>query len=173
MNILSAERILRLISLTLIFLIGTGCTMSKDENINTLTALIENEFTGPSDELKEIWDDFTSNSLEGNEWAAKELEAFYEKRYKPYVADYYYKVFINAYALVPLLSAEMNGYKLQSKDEKTEDAYSFTVEVTYEKDGKDVGTVEVKGRINLDKDGKISRLLYLDDGGLLETLKKR
>lgn len=175
MNKLS-ERLHKFLIITGIFFLTTACTLSEDKNFTTLTGIIENEFNGPSDELKKIWDDWTSNSLEDNERAIQELESYYEKNYQPYVTDNYYNKFISADALVPLHSAYMTGYSLKSKDieikedEATEDAYSFSVKVTYSKDGKDEGTADVKGRINLDKDGKISRFLYFDDGGLMEAM---
>jgi hypothetical protein len=149
-----------------------ACSSSKedDEDKKTIQTYLENEFTGPTDEL--------ISALEQEGAYPPELQEYAEENYKPLVADL--KQFVNKnWALTYLRFAYENGYQLEPTNidiQKIEGdtekaAYKYKVKVEYNK-GEETNTANVTGRINLNENGEISIIRNIDDGGLLEKLKQ-
>lgn len=142
-------------------------TQVIDENINTIQAFLENEFTGPNDELKK--------ALELEDPYPPELQTYLEENYKPLVADLDKLVSTNL-VLIWLRAAAANGYQLQPVSieiEKIKDiqnaAYNYEAKVEYSKKG-ETNTATITGRINLDEDGKILSIREVRGFELLEEM---
>ena len=71
--------ILSIAVLVSVFIFIVGCSKESDENVRTIQTYLENEFTGPSDEL--------INALEQEGAYPPELQAYVEENYKPLVVD--------------------------------------------------------------------------------------
>ena len=163
----------RIFFLVFVFIFITACSIEqgkhKKENVNPVQTYLKNEFTGPSDEL--------INALEQKGPYPPELKAYVEENYKPLVTDV--ENFVNKnLALIYLRTAYENGYHLkpvnidiQKIDGIEEEAYDYEVVVEYTKDGQ-TNTANVSGIMNLSQNGKISTIRNMDDGGLLEKMKK-
>jgi len=160
--------ILSITFLVSVFVIVTGCSKENPENAETVQTYLEQEFTGPSDEL--------INALKQNGAYPPELKTYVEENYKPLVADL--DQFVNRnLTLIFLRTAYEYGYQLeptnidiQKIDEIEEEAYNFEVEVEYKKDNQ-TNTAVVAGIINMNDNGKISIVRDMDDGKLLEKMR--
>lgn len=121
---------------------------TQDENIRTIEAVLQNNLTGPDDELKQI--------LEGE----GELEALgqYERNlYKEYFADdTSYQEYISSYGSVLWIVPIRNDYKLEvknidyEKSDSKEIIYNFSIELQYQKKGSEsseVATVNGQAKI--------------------------
>lgn len=160
--------------LATVLILVVGCSNSdsgskdSNENVKTIQTYLENEFTGPSDEL--------IKALEQEGPYPPELQVYLEKNYKPLVADF--EQFVNKnYALVFLRFAYGNEYQLkptnidiQKINNTQNNAYNYEVKVEYSKGGQK-NTSTITGRINLNDNGKISVIRNMDDDGLLEKLR--
>jgi hypothetical protein len=158
------RKILSLLLLS-VLLFAAGCSStvksSQDPNITAIKTVLEHQFTGPDPEFVEGLDD------------TEKLEQYYEKRYKPYFTEERFNSFIATTAFQYALVAYNNGKEInvdQVDVEKEEDAYAFKVTVLYGKEGSDLESAEVTGRVKFNEDGKITNLQYLNDSGLSEKL---
>ncbi|WP_226584201.1 hypothetical protein [Halobacillus litoralis] len=148
----------------------TSTLSDKEADIETIETYLENEFTGPGDALSEALDEYSRDR--------SKLDAFLKENYQPILAERFYEEFVNSnYAINWLTTAYGNGYQLQPKDmtiEKTDsekgNAYTYEVEVQYSKDGASESEM-VTGVINLNDEGNISAVRFMDDGGLKESLE--
>ncbi|RLL48341.1 hypothetical protein D8M04_03495 [Oceanobacillus piezotolerans] len=152
--------------ITIILLVLVACnekteTKYQDENLVTIETVLNQAFTGPSDELKQIVD---SKGLE-------DLVQYDENFYKDYFADEssYLEFVKNNYGSGFMIEPIRNGYELKvnnieyEKTESNEIIYNFAVEIQYRKEGSKKSAVEVvKGQANLNKEHKIEDLLIHD-----------
>ena len=164
-------RITRIAVLVLVCIFIVGCSKERDKNekVNTIQTYLEKEFTGPSDEL--------INVFKQKATYPPELKAYLEDNYKPLVADLDNFVLKN-FTLIYLRTAYENGYHLQPTnidiqkvDGIEEDAYDYEVAVQYTKDGQ-INTATVTGIMNISQNGKISIIRNKDDRELLEKMKR-
>lgn len=153
-----------------VLLLVAGCSsnvksMPKDPNIATIKTVLEHQFTGPEQEF-----------IEGLDNIAK-LEQYYEERYKAYFTEDMYNKFISAHAYDYLLQAHNNGQQLKAdtvsveSDGSTEGSYLFKVAVLHGEKGSNQKSAEVSGKVNFNKEGKITSIKFLNDGGLSEALR--
>ncbi|SDQ07362.1 hypothetical protein [Virgibacillus salinus] len=162
---------------TSLFLMVVGCTentetKTKDENIQTIKAVLHNMFTGPEDELKQIW---KTNEAEEE---LKALSKYSEEQFKDYFTeDMYMEYSLASNEIVFLKTAYRNNYNLKVikiKFEKTnsdEDIYNFSMEVQLQKVGKELSEIQiVNGQANLSKEHKIEEILIRNEG-VLKSLK--
>lgn len=140
-----------------------GCTKSigikiknKDENTQTIEAVLNNNLTGPDDELIRIFNDMSEDSIEAQ-------IKYEENLYKEYFADdAAFQEFVSYYGTTLLIGPIKNNYKLKVKNiefEKTESKeiiYNFKVEVEYKKEGSDKSEIGIlDGQANLNEEHKI------------------
>ena len=163
----------------------SGCTSSntltstpQDKNLTTIKTVIDKQFTGPDLKLIEMLTSKENVTVIGKDGevtqpkSSTDLEKYYEKIYQPYFTEKMYNSFIAAYASHYQFLANKSGYQIKvdkidiKEDEKSEGAYEFKVNVLYGKDGSKQKNAEVSGRVDFNKDGKITNIRYLDDGGL-------
>ena len=153
-----------------VILLVAGCSsnvksMPQDQNIATVKTVLEHQFTGPDQEF-----------IEGLDNIAK-LEQYYEERYKVYFTEDMFNKFISAHAYDYLLIAHNNGQQIKAdtvsveSDESTVGSYSFKLAVLYGEDGSNQKSAEVSGKVIFNKEGKITSIQYLKDGGLSEALR--
>ncbi len=159
--------ILRILVVSSVIILFVGCSSSSDDNVKTIRTYLENELTGPSDEL--------INALD-NGLYPPELLAYLEENYNPLVADLD-KLLNSNLVLIWLRIAAANGYQLrptnidiQKIDNIQNDAYNFEVYVEYSKDGQ-TKTDTITGIMNLNDDGKIITIRNIHGFELIEKMK--
>ena len=143
--------------------------VSESEINKTLQTYLKTEFTGPDDAFKNAMKKFNQNGD-----PSLYIE-YIEKKYKPIVTDNVYNEIVNANLSAYYLSlAYTNGYQMKPTNiviKKAENnGYNCEVEVEYSKNGK-TNKATVKVYININQQGKISRIVVDDDGGLLNILR--
>ncbi|MGR9049758.1 hypothetical protein ACQ4XT_14135 [Halobacillus faecis] len=144
---------------------GNETTTPSDENRERVREFLEHEFNGPSEKTEEIY----------REGTTEELRNYLEETYKPYFNEKGYEDFTQyKKAFMYISEAHRNGYELNATDmtlnkDEENNAYAFEVDVEYSKNGETSSTT-VKGRVNLDEDGKFDFLRYSDRGGLIESM---
>ncbi len=174
-----------------ILLFVVGCSSSdisepvhQNENVSTINTVIEHQFTGPDQELIELYNS-PENGTEigdGKEKSDEELEKpteldlYLKEKYQSHFTENMYSKYIVTYALDYQLAASMNDYKMEvnsiniEHNEKNEDIYDFTANVLYKKEENEQVIAKVSGRANIYEEGKIAKIQFLDDDGLLEAL---
>ncbi|KGP74713.1 hypothetical protein [Pontibacillus yanchengensis] len=165
-----------------------GCSMeatssTEKKHIDTIKHVLEKQFTGPDEELVELFEDPENVTVIGGEGESSspetptELDKYLEKQYKSYFTPNMYERFIGNFAMDYPLRSHATDYQFRvgnielDQAESTEGAYDFTVHVMYGKDGMDEKEKKVEGRVNVNGEGKISNIKILDDHGLHEKLK--
>lgn len=145
---------------------GKGSATEK-ENEKTIQTFLKLELTGPNKELKKALEQIpTDQSL---------LDAYNKKYYLPFLAKDYYQDFINSKnELFWLEPAYSEGYQLRPTSieiKKGDGSYDWKVKVEYAKDGK-TQTSTINGQINLNEDGRIVYVRFIeDDNGLWKLWK--
>ncbi|MEI5909320.1 hypothetical protein WAK64_19920 [Bacillus spongiae] len=141
-----------------------GC-FSETVDEKTIRTFLEKEFTGPSDELKD--------AFEQDGAFPPELEEYVEENYKPLVVNWEEMIKSNQ---IMLFQTFAYGYGFQLKPTSIEmklvqdNAYDYEVKVEYTKDNQK-NTAIITARINLNENGKIVSIRNMDDDGLLEIMK--
>ncbi|MCR8848517.1 hypothetical protein NQ095_08895 [Rossellomorea sp. SC111] len=159
---------INLFILTSLITLMAGCSAPKesDNNVDTIQTFLENEFTGPNDEL--------TSAFKQDDAFPPELEEYVEETYKPLVKNWEDMVNTNHILLYQRMAYE-NGYQLKPTDiniTKDQDlAYEYEVNVEYSKDG-ETNTATISGRMNLNDDGEIVSIRNVKDGGLLKKLNQ-
>jgi PBP1b-binding outer membrane lipoprotein LpoB len=153
-----------------IILFLAGCSSdveskTQDQNITTIKTVLKHQFTGPDQEFVEGLDNI------------EKLEQYYEERYKAYFTEEMFNKFISAHAYDYLLTAHNNGQQIKAdtvsveKDELTEGNYLFKLVVLHGEEESNQKSAEVSGKVIFNKEGKITSIKYLNDGGLSEELR--
>lgn len=148
----------------------------KDKNVTTIKTVLERSFTGPDQELKELWSGIESDDMEDTRSSLKALDEYTKKRLKPYFTDDGFKEYSYTFGFTFLKTAYWNDYQLTAKNinveqSEIENIYDFSLEVAYQKDGNDKKVATVTGEANMDKNGQIAVLL-IRNNGLWEQLKQ-
>ncbi|UOQ92943.1 hypothetical protein MUO14_21490 [Halobacillus shinanisalinarum] len=171
------NQVLTFIILSGILFLIAGCSSSasKDENIAHIEVVLEEVFTGPNGELAAIYKELESASMEIIKSASKDFRMYYEENLKSYFTEQYYTKFINTNKASTFHgTAYRNGYRMKVKDmnieqnASSETAYDFSVNIGYKKEGNAGKSAEITGRVNVNEDGKITRVLYHNGGELFE-----
>jgi hypothetical protein len=154
-------------------------TEPQDENKTTIKTVLEHSFTGPEQELIEIWNDIHSdeNEMEEIESAIGALNSYTSEKFKPYFADQGYNSFISSFGFTFLNYAYRNGYQLKlnsfevETSEVKDNIYNFLLEVQYQKEDSAEQVVNVTGEANINEDGLISKML-IRGNELVEALEQ-
>lgn len=140
----------------------------NQKNKETIQTYLKNEFTGPSEELKKLFNQFFSEDPTA-------LNAYIKEKYKSLIPEEDYQTFVNTNeAFRWLLPAYQAGYQLKIKNSEIQkvnnnNAYTFKVEVEYSKEG-ETKTAAVTGYINMNDNGKISAIRDINDGGFAQNM---
>jgi hypothetical protein len=152
----------------LLLLMLIGCTNkkeTKDENIKTIEAVLQNSLTGPSDELKQILDKESEEKFEA-------LNQYEEKIFKDYFAtETSYRDFVNSYGSLAMIQHNSDYYNFKIKNIEYEEVdakdsvYNFSVELQFEKEGSEKSEVGiVTGQANFTEEHKIEGMLIRTKG---------
>jgi hypothetical protein len=150
---------------TILLLILVGCTekketITKDENIKTIEAVLQNSLTGPSDELKRILDNESEEKFEA-------LNQYEEKIFKAYFAnEMSYRDFVNNYGSRVMIQPNSDYYNFKIKNieykevDSNDSVYNFSVELQFQKEGSEkLETGLVTGQANLTEEHKIEGMV--------------
>lgn len=175
--------------LLLLALLLTGCTEQEkevkaveDPNIETINKYLEIEYNGPDNEFIRIEEEIFKGVADSEQREAeveervKELHQYLADTFGPYMEE----EAIQKYTMISLLfnyhrQADKTGYTFKIDDiqiqqqEKIERNYDYTVDVSYEKDGKEK-TATMKGFITMSENGKISGIRGLGDSGFYQDM---
>ncbi|MCA0970672.1 hypothetical protein LCM20_08740 [Halobacillus litoralis] len=149
---------------------------ASEENIRTV---LQNLLTGPDNQLQEANESFESADEENFEQAAEKRVQYYKEKFKPYMSERLFENFMNTNGgEVFLLTAYRNDYQIKAEtitfeeSEETEGSYNFTVEASYKKgESSESETVEVRGLINTNDEGKVTRVHYYNPEDLRSALE--
>ena len=168
------------LSFVLLSLLLVGCTQDEpqDKNIELIQGYLEYDLNTPNKEAIQAENDFFK-SLEGQQGSvpfSKEYDAYLKDSYGPYFSESGYdKLVSRAQTLMFHLAADKYEYQTtvrkidveQSKDTPTN--YYYTVNIDYEKKGKEKVNAEITGIAILRPDG-IEQITYLGDKKMLMKL---
>lgn len=156
--------------LAAVFMIVASCSNSGttsvkgNTNENTIRMFLNLELTGPNKEFEKALEQMNTT---GNSTL---LDAYNKKYYKSLLAKDYYQNFINSKnELFWLQPAYKKGYQLKPTNieiKKGDGSYNWKAKVEYAKNGK-TQTSTINGQINLNEDGRIIYVKFIeDDNGL-------
>jgi len=192
MNMKTVTKYFKPIALSGMLLLSVGCTedsseettkTTESESVQNIQAVLNEEFNGPDEELEEIWDGLYSDGVD------KEKFKKYAKKYSDYIEENiqpHYNV-TNEEDDNPLIGQAYNylrhadafNYELRvegttiEKSERNKNSYNFTVNVSYSKNETDDSkTVHIRGLMNTNEEGKITRDIYHNDRELKDALGK-
>lgn len=158
---------------------GSSDGASTDEE--KIKSVLEQQFTGPDQQLMKLLDDPENRTVIGKEESTPEepteLDLYLEDNYKSYFSESMYETFIGSYAMDYHNAASTTGYQFKPENieieanDTTEGAYDFTVDVLYQKKGSEEKKATVTGRVNVSDEGTITRYLLKDDEGLSMSLR--
>ena len=163
-----------------------GAEETVDKSVQAIRTVIEQEFNGPDEKYKALWeamaeaqtsvkysDDYEA-FLESPEY--QELMSYTEETYASYFTDNGYDNFINATPAFLYARADQD-YELntsnieiaQSKNGTT--LYDFTFQVEYTDENGETSQFNFKGNAIAPEEGKIGKIEYLDEDGLIQELR--
>ena len=158
-----------------------------DKSDQAIRAVIEEEFNGPDERYKELWDtameaqisdkyvDDYEAYLESPEYQA--LMSYMEDTYESYFTENGYDNFINTAAF--MYSAFDGDYTLNTsaieiaQSENGPTLYDFTFQVDYTDENGESSQFDFEGKAIAPEEGKIGKIEYLDgyEDGLLAKLQ--
>lgn len=170
-----------LICLGLVMLLA-ACSSTSNHPEKTIENVLQEQFSGPDQKLMDLLNDPANATVIGEnegEYAVgdtiTDVDVYLEEKYGAYFTEEMYDKFIGAFALGFQTTAYQHGYQLEvteidTQQKDSDDAYTFEVMVQYKNEERENNT-EVTGEANINDQGKITRILYHDDGGLLEAMR--
>jgi hypothetical protein len=151
---------------------------AEDPNKEAIKKVLEHQFTGPDKEFMELL--WNPKYRTGVNQENKEFEKYVAEVYGPYFTDSGLDSFIAAFGGTSYAFFTYDtGYKLSFKgvtieqSEKIPYRYTFITKVGYQKSGGEEKTANVEGEVifSTKEEGKIGRLQYGDNDGLLDILR--
>jgi hypothetical protein len=139
----------------------------EDPKIKEFETMLKESFTGPSEELAEIYELFKSEDMDDTVEALKKLDAYHRDRYESYFKDEYFEEVMNKSMFFTIFQekAYREGLNIKAEDvqvkgsETNETAYDFSVNVNIMESEE---ALNVEGRINTNESGEISLIRYTD-----------
>lgn len=158
-------------------LVVTGCSSSEnldeDNNIEIIKTVLTNTFTGPSEELSNIFEDLGSDDMEVLDSAIEERESYYRSVFQSYFTeDYYETVMMTDFVSVFHQEAHRNDFQMEVEDisveqnENADTSYDFIVKMQFNQEEH-----EVKGRVGINEDGDIFKIIYHNADELYKQMK--
>lgn len=166
---------------------GEELEETADGSEQAIRAVIEQEFNGPDEAYKELWDaameaqisdeyaDDYEGYLESPEHQA--LMSYSEKTFASYFTENGYENFINQ-APAFMYSTFDYDYELKTSNieivqsENGETLYDFTFQVDYTDENGESEQFDFEGKAIAPEEGGIGKIQYMDEGqGLLEELR--
>lgn len=153
----------------------------EQKSVANIKHVLQTEFTSPKQAYNEIIQD-PQNITEINGKKAliasygSKLYQYVEDLYQPYFTDSGFKRFFVTYAFRYTLHSndiQINVDNISIKrSQGQEEVYNFVVEVNYKKRGDSEKKYQIKGVASIPENGKIEKISYVNDGGLLTKIQK-
>jgi hypothetical protein len=158
-----------------------------DKSKETIQAVIEEEFNGPDEKYKEVWE--AAMEAQNNATTQEEFDALQQtpvwQNYMNYMAETYasyftengYDNFLNATPAF-MYSGFDGSYDLTASDirirqnEHNLKMYQFTFQVDYKNANGEVQPYSFEGEAMASEEGKIEKLQFLDKDDLLRDLNE-
>jgi hypothetical protein len=160
-----------------------GCSVeaeSKDKNISTLETVLNETFTVPNKELRDILEDPNNYTMIGNDEntsSSSDLDSYLKKKYQESFTEEMYDKYTGTYALSYIAASPENS-EMKIKDvqvaqkEKQQNIYDYTAIIDYKKDdGSPIEKYEVKGQVNFSESGKIVAFIIDEDSNLSRDIR--
>ncbi|KLV28391.1 hypothetical protein ABW02_01200 [Niallia circulans] len=160
-----------------------GCSVeaeSKDKNISTLETVLNETFTVPNKELRDILEDPNNYTMIGNDEntsSSSDLDSYLKKKYQESFTEEMYDKYTGTYALIYIAASPENS-EMKIKDvqvaqkEKQQNIYDYTAIIDYKKDdGSPIEKYEVKGQVNFSESGKIVAFIIDEDSNLSRDIR--
>lgn len=151
------------------------------KSIKSIEYVLKTEFSSPKKKYNQIVQNPANIAkIDGQRvlkaWNGSELYNYVENLYQPYFTTVGFEKFFSTSAFSYTLQSSDVHIKVdhvsvkRSKDYKKN--YDFVVHVKYKKGENPEKLYQIKGVAVLPEEGKIEKITYSDDGGLLENIKK-
>lgn len=151
-------------------LIVTGCSDSveqteEDPKVQEFETMLKDAFTGPSEELAALYEQFASEDIDETVEALKKLDAYHRDKYGSYFNDEYFEEVMNKSMFFTVFQdkAHREGMNIKAesvqveKSETNDTAYDFSVNVNISESEEELN---VEGRINTGENGEITLIRY-------------
>ena len=187
------EKVLGILILMFTSVLIVGCSDNNteaeetvDKSEQAIRAVIEGEFNGPDEKYKALWErmaeaqiavkDSEENKdfLESPEY--QDLMNYTEETYASYFTENGYDYFINATPAF-LYNTGNQEYELKPSNiefahsEKFPTHYDFTFQVEYTDANGESKIFNIKGNAIAPEEGKIGKIEYMDENGLIEEIR--
>ncbi|MGG0655774.1 hypothetical protein [Rummeliibacillus pycnus] len=152
-----------------------------NKSINSITHVLKSEFTSPKQKYNEILKNPQNLiNMDGkkvlNASNGSELYQYIEELYQPYFTNTGFDKFFVGSAFSYTMHSKDVQIKVANisitKNKDYKDDYDFVVDVKYKKVGSPEKKYQITGLATIPEEGKIGAITYLDDGGLMENIKK-
>lgn len=158
--------------------IFVGCSNSNDTIVDNIENVLTTQFTSPDEELVTLYlENMTvigNGNTDESPKDSSDLDHYLENTYQQYFSEESYETFISQDGLLYQFLAESAGYDM-SVDAidvtESDGTYEFSVIVNFQKENETENQATVTGTVGVDDNGKITRINYLDDGGLYNSLQ--
>jgi len=165
---------------------GAEAEETVDKSEQAIRAVIEKEFNGPDEKYKALWeamaeaqtsvkysDDYEA-FLESPEYQG--LMSYMEETYASYFTENGYDNFINSTPAFHYSNRdqdyELNTSNIEiAQSENGTTLYDFTFQVEYTGENGESEQFNFKGKAIAPEEGKIGKIEFLDQGGLLQELR--
>lgn len=151
------------------------------KSVDSIEQVLKSEFTSPKQEYNKIIQNPKNLTLVDGKQVIKasngsELYNYIESLYQQYFTKTGFEKFFISTAFSYTLQAKDIHIKVDKisikQNEYDDKAFNFEVKVKYSKDGNDEKNYKIKGVATIPEKGKISKITYLDDGGLKQKIRK-
>lgn len=153
-----------------------GCSQSSDTTVENIKTVLTTQFTSPDEELVTLYKENLTTIGSTTDEPPKdssELDHYLENIYQQYFSENYYDTFIAKDGILFQFAAETSGYDMSvdSVDvTESDDIYEFSIIINFHKENETENQATVTGTVSIDDNGKITRINYLDDDGLYDSL---
>lgn len=198
-NNVSMKKTLNTLILIFISLFIVGCSANGkaeenerksedvvDKNEQAIRAVIEHEFNGPDEKYKTLWKAMEKGQnadMDSEEYEAflespeyQELMSYSEETYSPYFTANGYDNFINATPAFQYIMADQD-YELNTSNIEIDQSengttlYDFDFQVEYKDENGESEQYNFSGNAIVPEEGKIGKIEYSDEDGLLQELR--
>lgn len=151
------------------------------KSIDSIEQVLKSEFTSPKQKYTKIIQNPKNLTYVDGKKVVKasngsELYNYVEGLYQPYFTKAGFENFFVSNAFSYTLQANDIHIKVDNisikQNEYDDTDFNFEVKVKYSKEGDGVKNYKIKGVATIPEKGKISKITYLDDGGLMQTIRK-
>ncbi|SIS66831.1 hypothetical protein [Salimicrobium salexigens] len=164
---------LKLLMFLGILLLAVGCSNSGETDNNSngndeesqskgeenVQAVLENLFTGPSEEQEEL--------MTGNvENLGEKLNEYRQENFEPHLSESFFEKFVNTNGPLMFLLIAQPNYVMEVEEiviEEDGSDYNFTVTVAYtDQESEETKTIDVEGTAYTNEQGELTSIEYMN-----------